>query len=104
MRHWPANDTVRYQLLPLRITREAAVEYFKFQMVMTAAKKVFGTFWIFILKSNHSIFLHLGQFRTTMSTVLLNSKNFPVVVQVFHKSRSSRTKQKAYYLTTVFGK
>ena len=39
MRHWPANDTVRYELLLLRITRQKVVESFKFQMVVTAAKK-----------------------------------------------------------------
>ena len=44
MRHRPANDTVRHQLLKLRITRQAGVEYFKFQMAVTAAKKFFGTF------------------------------------------------------------
>ena len=41
MKHWPANDTVRYHLLPLPITRQTAVEHFKFQMAVTAAKKVF---------------------------------------------------------------
>ena len=46
VRHWPANDTVEYQLLLLRITRQIAVENFKFQMAVTAVKKFFSTFLI----------------------------------------------------------
>ena len=46
MKHWSAKDTFRYQLLLLRITRQAAVEYFKFQKAVTAAKKLFDTFLI----------------------------------------------------------
>ena len=46
MRHWPANDTVEYQLLLLRITQQTAVECFKFQMDVTAVKKLFSTFLI----------------------------------------------------------
>ena len=46
MRHWLATDTVRYQLVFLRITRQTAVEYFKLQMAVAASKKIFGNFLI----------------------------------------------------------
>lgn len=45
MRHWPANDTVRYQLLLLQITRKTAVD-----MAVTAAKMLFD-------KSQHVLIL-----------------------------------------------
>ena len=46
VRHWPANDTVRYQMLLLRITRQTTLGCFKFQMAVNAAKKFCGTFLI----------------------------------------------------------
>ena len=70
MRHWSANYTVSYQLLLLRQT---AVEYFKFQTAMTAAKMFFDNQGLIIL-SNHNAFLYLTQFRSTMSTVILKFK------------------------------
>ena len=37
---------IGYEVLLLRITRQTVIKYFKFQMVMAAAKILFGTFSI----------------------------------------------------------
>ena len=60
-------------MLLLRITRQAAVEYFKFQMALIAARKMFGTFLMTFLVIYFKVVLQIF-FRTTMSTVILKSR------------------------------